>query len=174
MCIRDRPGTPLYDIKSFGILGAACWTPGDGDLFVATQQGKAIRFSEKNVPPQGIPGIRLAPQDEAIAIAPAYANSEVFLLGSDGRGTVRHMEGFNPNKSPGSGGKIAMSTSHLVGAANIDRADEIFILSNLSKIIRFQLSEVPVKEGVVQGVNCISLRADEAVAMAVRYPATLY
>ncbi|MGW8251846.1 MAG: hypothetical protein ACWGO1_14485, partial [Anaerolineales bacterium] len=53
-------------------------------------------------------------------------------------------------------------------------ADDIFILSQLSKLIRFHLAEVPVKEGVVQGVNCINLRADEAVALAVRRPLAPY
>jgi DNA gyrase subunit A len=169
-----KPGLPLYDIKSFGPLGAAAWTLGDGDLFIATRQGRAIRFSEKHIPPQGCPGIRLAAGDQAISVAPAYNDSEIFLLGSDGRGTVRHMAGFNPNKSPGSGGKIAMSTSQLVGAANIDGADDVFVISNLGKIIRFKLSEVPVKDGVVQGVNCIGLRGDEAVALAVRRPTAAY
>ncbi len=169
-----KPGLPLYDIKSFGPLAAATWTPGDGDLFIATRQGKAIRFSEKLVPPQGCSGIRLADGDQAISVAPAYPDSEIMLLGSDGHGTVRHMAGFNANKSPGSGGKIAMSTSQLVGSVNIDAADDVFIISKLGKIIRFKLSEVPVKDGVVQGVNCIGLRGDEAVALAVRKPPPAY
>lgn len=169
-----KPGLPLYDIKSFGPLGAAAWSLGDGDLFIATRQGKAIRFSEKHVPAQGCPGIRLAAGDQAVSVATAYNDSEIFLLGSDGRGTVRHMAGFNANKSPGSGGKIAMSASQLVGAANIDGADDVFIISNLGKMIRFKLSEVPVKDGVVQGVSCIGLRGDTAVALAVRRPTAAY
>jgi len=84
------------------------------------------------------------------------------------------MESFNPNKSPSSGGKNAMATSHLVGAANIDGCDDIFIISKLSKIIRFQLAEVPAKEGVVQGVICMSFRADEVVSLAVRRPVISY
>jgi len=169
-----KPGIPLYDIKSYGLLAAACWVPGDGDLFIATRFGRAIRFAEKQIPPQGCLGIRLAEDDTAVALAPVYPNSEIFLLGADGRGTVRQMESFNPNKSPGSGGKNAMATSHLVGAANIDGCDDIFIISKLSKIIRFQLAEVPAKEGVVQGVICMSFRADEVVSLAVRRPVISY
>ena len=45
--------------------------------------------------------------------------------------------------------------------------DDLFAISSLSKIIRFAADEVPPKTGVVQGVNCISLRADEAVAVCV-------
>jgi hypothetical protein len=37
----------------------------------------------------------------------------------------------------------------------------------LGKIIRFRANEVPPKEGPVQGVNCMTLRSDEAVGLAV-------
>jgi DNA gyrase subunit A len=169
-----KPGIPLYDIKSFGPLASAVWTPGDGDLLIATQQGKAIRFSEKQVPPQGCLGIRLGPDDQAVAIAPVYEESEVFFLGADGHGTVRPMSGFARNKAPGSGGKNAMATGQLISAVNVDGADDAFIISRLGKIIRFRISEVPVKDGVVQGVLCMSFRADEAVAMTPRRPIRPY
>jgi len=159
-----KPGTLLYDLKTFGPLAAASWTPGDGDLFIATRLGRAIRFPEKQVPPQGCLGIRLAGGDTVVAITPVYPDSRVFLLGADGRGTLRLMEGFTPNKAPGAGGKTALTTDHLVTAIQADQAGDIFIISQLSKIIRFDISEVPEKDGVVQGVICMSLRADETVA----------
>jgi DNA gyrase subunit A len=162
-----KPGIPLYDIKSFGPLAAAAWTPGDGELLVATRLGRAIRFSEKQVPPQGCLGIRLGAEDVAVAITPVYPESKVFFLSADGHGTVRHMEGFAANKSPGSGGKNAMASTQMIAAVNVDHADSLVLISHLSKIIRFQASEVPVKEGVVQGVICMNFRLDEAVGAAV-------
>jgi DNA gyrase subunit A len=84
----------------------------------------------------------------------------VFLLGDDGKGTIRHMSGFRSNKSPGAGGKVALKADKLVAALSVKDQDDIFIISKLSKIIRFQAVEIPVKEGTVQGVICMSLRAD--------------
>lgn len=162
-----KPGTSLYDVKVFGPLAAACWTPGDGDLFIATRQGRAIRFSEKAVPPQGVLGIRLGDDDLAVGITPVYPDSGVFLLGVDGKGTIRLMEGFSPNKAPGAGGKNAISTDQLVASINVDEAEDIFIISQLGKIIRFHAGDVPEKDSVVQGVVCMSLRGDEPVAVAV-------
>jgi DNA gyrase subunit A len=159
-----KPGTPLYDYRLFGVFAGATWTPGDGDLFIATQQGRAIRFSEKLVPPQGSQGIRLADQDKAVSICAVYPDSGIFLLSADGRGTIRMMETFAPNKAPGAGGKIALSTDQLICALKVETTDHIFIISSLSKIIRFRASEIPPKDGVVQGVVCISLRADQPVA----------
>jgi DNA gyrase subunit A len=161
------PGTILYDIKKLGPPVAACWTPGDGDLFIATHTGQAIRFSARQVPMRGCLGIRLGRDDAAVAIAAVEEDSGVFLLGADGKGTVRLMSGFRANKSPGGGGKVALKTGSLVGAAAVSEDSDVFAISRLGKIIRFQAAEVPPKEGVVQGVSCMALRADEAVALAV-------
>jgi DNA gyrase subunit A len=160
-----KPGTSLFDAPKYGELTAACWTPGDAELFIATRQGRAIRFSEKLVPPQGGPGMKAENDDYPIAITAVYPDSGVFLVGEDGKGTIRSMEGFNPNKSAGGSGKLAMNTSALVGAATVIDSDDIFLISRLSKIIRFKAGEVPAKEGVVQGVNCMTLRADQVTAL---------
>jgi DNA gyrase subunit A len=162
-----HPGTILYEAEKFGPPAAACWAPGDGDLFIATRQGRGIRFASRQVPVSGCLGIRLERDDVAIAITAVRHDSGVFLLSADGRGTIRLISGFRANKAPGSGGKVAMKTDHLVGATAVSDGDDVFVVSQLGKIIRFQAAEVPPKEGVVQGVNCMALRADETTAVAV-------
>ena len=161
------PGTTFHDLKEGGPLVAACWSAGTGDLFLASREGKGIRFMERQVPVRGCLGIRLDPTDEAVAVAPVGPEDGVFLLGEDGQGTVRLMSGFSANKAPGVGGKVAMKSDRVVGAARVGVDDELFVISRLGKLIRFAAEEIPFKEGVVQGVACMSLRADEAVAIAV-------
>ena len=158
-----RPGTVMFDPRQFGSLTAVCRTNGDGDLFIASQKGKAIRFTEKLVPPQGGLGLRIDEDDIAIAVTAVTDDSSVFLVDADGNGTIRTMSGFSANKAPGGGGKIAMKTNHLVSAQRVDPEDDVFMISRLSKIIRFMSEEIPAKEGVVQGVNCMSLRADQVM-----------
>ncbi len=167
-----KPGTNMFDPKQFGPLTAACWTPGDGELFIVTRQGQGIRFSisEKLVPPAGGPGIRVSDGDEAVGVAAIYAESGVFMIDTDGRGTIRLMEGFAANKSAGGSGKIAMNSDELVAAATVAENDDIFAISHLGKIIRFMAADVPPKEGVVQGVNCMTLRGDQVVAIAIGHP----
>ena len=60
-----------------------------------------------------------------------------------------------------------MKTDELVVAAAVGPGDELVIISRLGKLIRFAADEIPAKEGVVQGVACMALRADEATAVAV-------
>jgi len=157
-------GNIIYDYRSAGVPAAACWTGGDGDIFIATRQGKAIRFAEQAIPFKGCLGIRLGDDDAIVSISPVQAGSGVFLLTAGGKGTIRLMSGFNANKAPGAGGKVAIKTDHLAAAFPVQASNDLFIVSRLSKIIRFQAAEVPAKTGVVQGVHCMSLRSDEAMA----------
>ena len=163
------PGVSLYRASEFGAPASACWTSGEDDLFIATRLGSAIRFSERLVPVPGGAGIRLGETDAAVAVSAVKPDggSAVFLIGADGKGTIRLMSGFAANKSPGGGGKLAMNTDRLVSAVAIDRTDDVFVISRLGKMVRFRAREVPPKEGVVQGVNCVTLRADEVAAVTV-------
>jgi len=162
-----QPGTILYDIREGGPPAATCWTAGDGELFIATDKGDAIRFAESQVSVRGCLGMRVDPDDAVVGVTGVQEGSGVFLLGDDGRGTIRLMAGFSLNKAPGTGGKQAMKTGRLVGASAVSEADDVFAISKLGKIIRFRAAEVPPKEGAVQGVACMALRGDETTAFAV-------
>jgi len=159
-----RPGTTLFNVAEFGLLSAACWTPGDRELLIVSSQGMGIRFPEKSISPQGDIGIRLGSDDRAIGITSVDGDSQVFLLGADGKGTIRQMSGFAANKSAGGSGKIAIKTMRLVGAASVRPDDDIFIITRLGKMIRFQADEIPPTDSAVQGVNCVSMRSDEVSA----------
>lgn len=173
-----QSGTSLYDIREGGAPAAACWSGGGDELFIVTRQGQAIRFAERLVPVRGCLGLRVDPADAVVGIAATGASGGVFLLSSDGKGTIRQLGGFAANKSPGAGGKTAMKADAIVGAVAVAGAlagdpsegaephTDLFAISRLGKIIRFAAAEVPPKEGVVQGVNCMNLRADECVALA--------
>ncbi len=161
------PGTALFRAADYGPLAAAAWTSGQGDLFVASRRGMGIRFPERSLPVGGGVAIRLDTGDAAVAIEAVRPpeGESMFLLGADGRGSVRLMSGFTANKSAGGGGKLALKTERLVAALAVEPTDDIFAISRLSKIIRFRAGEVPAKEGVVQGVTCMGLRSDEVVAV---------
>ena len=87
------------------------------------------------------------------------------MVGADGKGTIREMEGFAANKSVGGSGKIAIKNEHVVGAVTVTHNDDLFIITQIGKIIRFKADEVPSTDGVVQGVICINMRNDEVVGV---------
>ncbi len=160
-----KPGAAMFDARKCGELASVCRTPGDAELLIVTRRGKGIRFSEKLVPPQGGPGIRLETGDTATAIVSVDEDSRVFLGDAEGRGTIRLMAGFAANKAAGGGGKAIMNSDCLISAATVEEGGEIFLISRLSKIIRFMADETPAKESTVQGVNCMMLRSDEVRAL---------
>lgn len=164
-----KPGTVLFNVAEFGPLTSACWTPGDAEIFIVTEFGMGIRFSEKAISPQGDLGIRVGADDAAVEITSVSEESNVFLIGADGRGTIRQMSGFAANKSTGGTGKIAFKNKKVIGAASVNPGDDLLMITRLGKVIRFPVDEVPVTDGPVQGVNCISLRADDVTAF-VRNP----
>ncbi len=160
-----KPGVSVLNFQDYGPLASACWTNGDGDIFLATNNGMGIRFNEKLIPAQGDWGIRLSEGAKVVGIAPVYDDSRLFLLGADGRGTVRMMPSFAANKSLGGSGKQTIKNPQVVGIAALERNQDLFVLSRLGKLIRFPADEVPETEGVVQGVLCMSLRGDEVAAL---------
>jgi DNA gyrase subunit A len=163
-----QAGTILYNITEGGPPAAAAWTTGNDDLLIATRAGLAIRFAERLAPVRGCLGLRVDPNDVVVGVAAADAETGgAFMVSNEGKGTIRLYSGFSANKAPGSGGKTLMKVEQLVGMYAAREQDDIFIVSRLGKIIRFAAAEVPAKEGVVQGVNCMALRADECVVMAV-------
>ena len=163
------PGVSLYRNPDFGPVAGACWSGGKGDLLIATRNGVGIRFPERALALPGGPGIRLESGDVAVGVAAVQPpdGERILLMGGDGRGTARLMDGFAPNKNPGGGGKIAFKSEKVIGAMALTPESDVFIISRLGKIIRFKASEIPPKEGVVQGVNCMSLRGDECIAIMV-------
>ncbi|MFZ0545974.1 MAG: DNA gyrase C-terminal beta-propeller domain-containing protein [Candidatus Promineifilaceae bacterium] len=156
-------GTTFHDVKNGGPLVAAAWADDEEYIFLVTHQGQAIRFAANQVPVSGCRGMRVPPEDAIFGGAAVNEESGVFMLGPDGKGTIRLMAGFRANKAPGAGGKVAMKADRLVACFAADESNDIFIISQLGKIIRFSAEEIPTKEGVVQGVNCMSLRADETI-----------
>lgn len=162
------PGTTFHETSSGGPLAAACWAPGDADLFIVTRQGMATRFSETQVSGRtGALGLRVAPDDTVVGVAPVYEDGGAFIADATGQGAIRLMSGFRPNKSPGAAGKQAMKSDDVIGAVAVTAGDDLFLVSQLGKIIRFSAGDVPPKESAVQGVNCMSLRADRTIALAV-------
>ncbi|HUM68725.1 MAG TPA: DNA gyrase C-terminal beta-propeller domain-containing protein [Chloroflexota bacterium] len=160
-------GMSFHNVKEGGLITAVCWTQGDGDLFIATRQGKGIRFRESQASERGCLGLRVELGDEVAAVTAVYPHSRVFMITHDGKGTVRQMETFAANKAPGAGGKAVMKTEKLIGALTVNDGDDLFIISQLGKIIRFPADDVPAKEGAVQGVNCMALRNDEVTAVTI-------
>jgi DNA gyrase subunit A len=165
-----RPGTAMINTAEHGPLAAVHWSDANEDILLVSRNGIGIRFPEKVIPPAGARGLNLAGDDQIVAVMPVDQDSNVFVAAADGKGTIRQMSGFAANKSAGGSGKILFKSTPVVGAEAVLPEDDLFMISRQGKIIRFLADEVPLTEGTVQGVNCMSLRADEAAAITIGKP----
>ena len=161
-----RPGLEALDVLLYGAPAAACILESGADVLVATSGGRALRFAARLIPSAGVQGIRLENGEHVVGMAAVTDEVQVFLLGADGHGSVRPMSNFAANKAPGAGGKLLLKTARLVAIARVQLDCDLFVISQLCKLIRFAAAEVPASNGVVQGVDCMALRADETVALA--------
>jgi DNA gyrase subunit A len=162
-----KSGTAMFPFNDYGPLVDACWSNGDGELLVVTRQGTGIRFTEKMIAPQGSYAIKLSQNDAVAGLAPVYEDSNVLVVAADGKGAARSMSGFIANKSLGGSGKQFFKSDQVIGLATVTGDEDVFIISQLGKIIRFKSDEVPVNDGVVQGVICMNLRGDQVTAMVI-------
>jgi DNA gyrase subunit A len=160
-----RYGMSVFSPLEHGELISACWTMGNADILVATRNGMAIRLNEKVIPSAGDQSIKLVGQDEVVGIAPVTSDSEIFVATGDGRGALRKMAGFAPNKSTGGSGKILIKSNSVVGIVAVNPDDHVFLLTQQGKIIRFPVNEVPPTDAPVQGVNCMTLRNDFVISV---------
>jgi hypothetical protein len=84
-------------------------------------------FDEAQIPARGCLGMRVDVTDRVVGVTAVSEKSGVFLIGADGKGTIRLMSGFSANKAPGAGGKIALKSDQLVGAVTVSDGDDIFL-----------------------------------------------
>jgi DNA gyrase subunit A len=182
--IEDLPGMSanafvVMDVEEGDRLGWVQPTGGDNEIVLVTAQAQAIRFSENEVRPTGLPaggmrGIKLMGQrDRVVGALVAAAGQFVFTITDDGIAKISPINDF-PSQGRAGSGVIAMrlpkDSAGLV-AATIGRLDDnVVVLTDKNKPLYMRLSRAPqVPRGRNGGDFIISLRAKERVIAVVNY-----
>ncbi len=136
-----------------------------------SSQGKAIRFSEQAVRPmgrnaRGVRGMRLSKQQRIISLVVVEPNRPILLATAKGYGKRTDLSEFSPQSRSGQG-VIAIQTNarngSVVGAVQVEEADEIMLMSDKGTLVRTRVSEVSVIGRNTQGVRLIHLAEDETL-----------
>ncbi len=154
----------------------AKFTSGDDDILLVTKHGQSIRFSEKEVKPQGrdtigVRGIKLGKDDIVVgmeSINPLdIANKKIIdllVVSEKGIGKRTEFGQFPKQKRAGSGVKamqLTAKTGHLVAARAVTELVEQLILTSAKAIvIKLPLESIPRLSRATQGV--ILMRFSEA------------
>jgi len=154
-------------------------TSGDGELILATQGGKSIRFREEGVrltkrPSRGVIGIRLEEGDHVIGMAAIERDitmdKKLLMVTERGYGKRVSLVDF-PLQGRGGKGvlgiKLDRDSGPLVSIGIVSGQDEIIIITE-QKVIRILAGEINTYGRYARGVRLIDLDPDDRIVSVVR------
>ncbi|BFM48862.1 DNA gyrase subunit A [Marinomonas sp. THO17] len=161
--------------ESDTLVGVA-QTSGDNDIMLVSSSGKTIRFNEGDVRPMGrtaagVRGIRLAEGSKVVSLIVPQEGSAVLMACENGYGKRTLVEDF-PVYGRGGQGVIGIQVSErngpVVGATQVNDADEIMLITDQGTLVRTRVEEVSCQGRNTQGVTLIRLTNDEHLVGVVR------
>ncbi|MDE0098927.1 MAG: DNA gyrase subunit A [Truepera sp.] len=156
---------------------------GAADIVLATRDGQAIRFEERQVretgrATQGVIGIRLREGDYVVSLVvvppDAKAEAELLTVSEAGFGKRTRLQEY-PIRGRGGVGVITMrvteKTGDLISLDRVTGEEELFVLSEGGILIRTRVGEVSNYGRSSQGVTIMRLdESDRVVATMVLLP----
>ena len=152
------------------LIGAKLVSPG-GEVFLATQKGKSIRFNEKQARPvgraaQGVKGIGLRKGDKVVGLEILGKEASLLSVTTKGYGKRTDIESYR-EQNRGGKGIIAIKTTSkngdVVSVRQVADEDEIMIITSTGTMIRTKASGISKIGRNTQGVHLISIKGDERV-----------
>lgn len=168
----SRPRTSgliALDLNDDDHLVGTTYTSGSDTIMLVSNEGKAIHFNESDVramgrTARGVRGIRLPSDYKVISLIVGRPGGQILTASFNGFGKRTYIDEFSI-QGRGGQGVIAMVTSErngqLVGAVQVDEADEIFLISDQGTLVRTRVSEVSRTGRNTQGVTLIRLAEEE-------------
>jgi DNA gyrase subunit A len=152
------------------------WTEGKQDIFIATEQGKAIRFSESQVrdmgrSAMGVRGIRLGKKDKVIAMEIVVPTATILTVTSQGFAKRTPAEEYRKQSRGGKGIKnvnVTKKNGEAVGLKMVNDDDELMVITQKGMIVRCPVKDVRTTGRSAQGVRIIKLDSGDGVASIAR------
>ncbi len=185
--VKKTPLTMFSKPRSTGIIAIGlkgddlidvAITNGENEVLLVANNGKAIKFNEKDVRPtgrtaSGVRGIRLKKDYRVIALC--IVNDGLVLTATEnGFGKRTKIDEFN-TQNRGGQGVIAIKTSErnglTVGALQVNDEDEIMLISSNGTLVRTPVEGISIVGRNTQGVTLIRLIDDQKLVGLARIEA---
>lgn len=146
-------------------------TNGAEDIFMASREGKIIRFNENDVrnmgrQATGVRGLSLTSADQVVGMSIARSGAKLLTVSVNGYGKRTELEDYR-TQGRGGTGLIAMKatdkTGSVVSTLPVLDEDDIMLITNGGKVIRMPVSQISVIGRNTQGVRLIQLSPGEKV-----------
>ena len=166
-----RGGIIALGVEPNDRLLSAVLTNGSSEVLLATHQGKAIRFNEREVRPMGrgahgVRGMSLRRGDQIVGME-VLEHGSILTISERGYGKRTALEEYRQTHRGGSGIinlKVTEKTGPVVGALTVTPEDHLMIVTSQGKIIRTPVGDMREIGRATQGVRVIRLEEGGTVA----------
>ena len=146
-------------------------TDNTADVMLFSNAGKVVRFHETAVRPMGrnatgVRGIKLEANQHVVSMIVPQGTGDILTITENGFGKRTELEDY-PQKSRATKGvvsiKVTPRNGDVVGAIQVNAADEIMMISNKGTLVRTPVEGVSIYGRNTQGVTLIRTADDEQV-----------
>ena len=141
-------------------------TEGNSGLVIATKNGSAVRFDERNIRAmgrvaRGVRGIKLREGDYVCGVAVVDETKKLITITENGYGKKTEFSDFREMKNRGGKGiichNITEKTGLLAGISVVDDDNDIMMITDQGQMIRIRVSDVPTYSRSAGGVIVMRL-----------------
>ena len=152
---------------------------GQAELMILTQEGRAIRFPESDVPEvgrtaQGVKGVGLGDGDGVVGMVVIRRDAHILTVTDDGMGKRTPVSEF-PLQKRGGMGNLAIPAGAdarpVVGAMEVLDADEVMLVTASGLVTRVPAEKVPVQGRRTRGARLLRLGSGDRVVEVTRVAA---
>lgn len=151
-------------------------TDGKCQIFIATHDGMAVRFNEKDVRPmgraaRGVRGVNLRKGDEVVSVCAVSqeGTEKILSISENGFGKQTIVSSYRLTRRGGKGVinmKTTAKTGKVVASFPIEEDSEIMIITQQAKLIRLGVDKIRETGRSAQGVTLIKTGDDDRVTSA--------
>ena len=152
-------------------------TDGTNHILLATREGKAIRFNERDVRAigrtgMGVKGINLGDDEDnavigMVCVAENDEEATILVVSENGIGKRTVLDAYRSQSRGGKGVKtinVNAKTGKLIAIKSATDADDMVIINKSGLTIRLAVEGVPTTGRATQGVILINLKDNDSIA----------
>jgi len=159
----NKAGLAAITFREDDNLIAVLRSDGERELFLATKEGRGIRFNESQVRPSGraamgVRGMKLRGEDTIVGAT--VADGQVLLVSVNGYGKCTPLEDCRGQNRAGMGiivYKPSEKTGHVMGIAAVTENDGLMLINSEGIIIRIRVADISVRGRFASGVKLINM-----------------
>jgi len=168
----NKSGKIAVTLKEDDALLDVKKTSGDEEIYIASSNGKAVRFKETEVrvmgrTASGVKGIELPDDAYVIGVATSSEGNNILVVSENGLGKMTPKDDYRLTKR-GSKGVITMNITDKTGKIAAIKAvqgdEDLLITTTRGTLIRTTLEQVKVAGRNTQGVKLIRLTGENKVS----------